>query len=199
MQQLTAFDPAAQSLIPELEEYCRQIEAIKRDAEDLLQGMSEEPFNWRQEAGRWSIAECFTHLNVTGNLYIHIIEKGIERGRSRRLLGKGPFRYGWFGNAFVRSAEPPVKIYVKAPKAFVPPPDQPMNLVVPEFFHIQERLLDCVRAANGIDLAKVKIQSPAWRWVRLSLGRGLALMPAHERRHLWQARYVKDDPNFPDS
>jgi hypothetical protein len=197
MQQLNADLAPAESLISELEDYRRQIEAIKRDAEDLLRGLSEEQFNWRQDAGRWSIAECLTHLNVTGNLYIPVIEKGIEHGRSRRLLGSGPFKYGWFGNAFVRSAEPPVKIYVKAPKAFVPPPDQPMSSVVPEFFQIQERLLACVRAANGVDLARVKIQSPAWRWVRLSLGRGLALMPAHERRHLWQARYVKDDPNFP--
>lgn len=196
MQQSKATGPATESLIPELEDYCRQFEAIKRDAADLLQGMSEAQFNWRQSPGRWSIAECLTHLNVTGNLYIPIIEEGIKRGRTRGLLSEGPFRYGWFNNWFVRFNEPPVKIKAKAPKAFVPPPDQPMGIVVPEFFEIQDRLLDCSRAANGVDLARVKIQSPATRLVRLSLGRGIALMAAHERRHLWKARQVKDDPGF---
>ena len=197
MQQSKATDPATRPLIPELEDYCRQFDAIKRDAEELLQGMSEAQFNWRQSTGRWSIAECLTHLNVTGNLYIPIIEEGIKRGRARGLLGEGSFRYGWFNNWFVRFNEPPVKTKVKAPKAFAPPPDRPMIVVVPEFFEVQERLIDCARAANGVDLAKVKIQSPAARLVRLSLGRGIALMGSHERRHLWQARQVKNDPGFP--
>jgi hypothetical protein len=34
-------------------------------------------------------------------------------------------------------------------------------------------------------------------WLRLPLGSGFALVVAHERRHLQQARNVVSDPAFP--
>lgn len=187
----------SESLIPELEEYARQVEAIKRDATDLVVELSEAQFNWRPEAGRWSIAECLTHLNVTARQYFPLIRAAIEQARARRQLSPGPFRHGFLGNWFVRSLEPPVKRRSKAPKVFVPPPDQPFASVVPEFMGVQEQLLLLVRDANGVDLARAKVRSPANRLIRLSLGQSLALLAAHERRHLWQARQVKDDPRFP--
>ena len=184
-------------LIPELEEYARQVEAIKRDATDLVVELSEAQFNWRPEAGRWSIAECLTHLNVTARQYFPLIRAAIEQARARHLLSAGPFRHGFLGNWFVRSLEPPVKRRFKAPKIFVPPPDQPFVSVVPEFMGVQEQLLRFVRDANGVDLARAKVHSPASRLIRISLGQSLALLAAHERRHLWQARQVKDNPRFP--
>jgi hypothetical protein len=35
------------------------------------------------------------------------------------------------------------------------------------------------------------------KWFTLSLGQYLALHAAHEQRHLWQARQIKEDPSFP--
>ena len=57
--------------------------------------------------------------------------------------------------------------------------------------------MDRLRQANGVDLAKARVQSPANRWVRLDLGAGFALMVAHERRHLWQAQQMTVRPDFP--
>ncbi len=33
--------------------------------------------------------------------------------------------------------------------------------------------------------------------IKLTLGEGIGLMTAHERRHLWQARMIMVDPAFP--
>ena len=52
----------------------------------------------------------------------------------------------------------------------------------------QVQYIDRLRQANGLDLARARVSSPVARWLRLSLGSGFALMAAHERRHLWQAR-----------
>jgi hypothetical protein len=41
------------------------------------------------------------------------------------------------------------------------------------------------------------VKSPAVSWIRLPLGSGFALMVAHERRHLWQARNVINETGFP--
>jgi hypothetical protein len=41
------------------------------------------------------------------------------------------------------------------------------------------------------------VQSPASHWIKISLNSGFALMAAHERRHLWQARRVLAAAGFP--
>jgi hypothetical protein len=185
------------SLIPELQGYQRQVEAIKQEANDLMIDITAEQFNWRPGPDRWSIAECLEHLNVTARLYFPVINEVITEALMRGLKSQGPFRYGWFGNFFLRSAEPPAKIRVKAPRRFVPPPDRPMSEVWPEFLIFQDRLIELISRANGVDLARIKVQIPATKLIKLSLGQSFGLVAAHERRHLWQARQVKIHPNFP--
>ena len=61
----------------------------------------------------------------------------------------------------------------------------------------QVQFIDRLRQANGLDLARARVSSPVSKWLRLSLGSGFALMAAHERRHLWQAREISETPGFP--
>jgi hypothetical protein len=185
------------SLIPELQEYCRQVEAIKQDAHELMDGVTKTQFNWRSGADRWSIAECLEHLNITARLYFPVINEMITQALLHGWRSQGPFRHGWFGNFFVRSVEPPPGMRFKAPRRFVPPPDRPLSEVWSEFIAFQDRLIELIGRANGVDLARVKVQIPATNLIKLSLGQSFRLVAAHERRHLWQARQVKADPGFP--
>jgi hypothetical protein len=187
----------SETLIPELQEYHHQIEAIRRDAEDLVAGLSEAQFNWRAAPGHWSVAECLAHLNATAQQYFPMISESIRQARDHGWLSQGPFRHGWLGAWIVRSMEPPVKMKFKAPAAFVPPPDQPMTKVVSEFMEYQNRLIQLLHEAGGVDLGRARVQSPATKLIRLSLGQGFGLITGHERRHLWQARQVINHPNFP--
>jgi hypothetical protein len=57
--------------------------------------------------------------------------------------------------------------------------------------------IDRLRQANGLDLSRARVRSPASKWLRMPLGSGFAVMTAHERRHLWQARRVTSSPGFP--
>jgi hypothetical protein len=97
----------------------------------------------------------------------------------------------------VRLVEPSPRRKFKVPKGYVPSSNRPYAHVVPTFFRLQEEFLDCLHKANGIDLSKAKVDNPVIKWFRLSLGQYLALHATHERRHLWQARRIKEDPNFP--
>ena len=183
--------------VAELEERASEIEKIKEQVKALTQQLSDEQFRWRPEAQSWSIAECLGHLNRTNKLYLPILERAIESGRAKGLTGHEPFRHGFLGNFFVRSIEPPPKRKFKAPKSFLPTSGQPREQVTAEFADMQERILSCVRAADGLHLGKIKIASPVTKLLRMSLGQGFALLTAHERRHLWQAQQVKNNPNFP--
>ena len=61
----------------------------------------------------------------------------------------------------------------------------------------QVQFVDRLRQANGLNLARAKVSAPTLRWLRFSLGSGFALMLAHERRHLWQARRVTQRADSP--
>jgi DinB superfamily len=184
-------DSSNTALIPELDEYRRQFEAIKQDASELLDGLTDEQFNRRESPGRWSIAECLVHLNVTGRLYLPFIEGAIKEARERQLVGEGPFRQGLLVNWLIRSTEPPAKLKFKAPKIFIPPPDQPLDKVRSDFMALQDALMALVNASNGLHLWRIKVTSPVSRLFKTSLGQCFAFHAAHERRHLWQARQVR--------
>ncbi len=182
---------------PELREYHRHFEAIMADTDDLLAHLTDAQFNWRPVPGRWSIAECLAHLNITGQMYLPRIDRRIREARERRAFSRGPFRHGLLGNLFVRAAEPPAKIKLKAPKLFAPLPEHLLVVVAPAFSSLHDQLFRLLRDADGIDLARVRVTSPVTRFLKLSLGQCFAFIAAHERRHLWQARQVRDDPHFP--
>ncbi len=184
-------------LIAELEKYYQQIEAIKQDAENLVHDLEEPQFNWRPEPNRWAIGDCFEHLNVTARLYWPILAQAINRARIEGILSPGPFKHSWLGNRFIGSLEPPPRIRFKAPRSFRPLANQPAAQVWTQFLSFQDRLLELIREANGVDLVRIKVQSPAFKFLKLTLGQAFAMTAAHERRHLWQARQVKEHPNFP--
>ena len=187
----------AQALVSELENYRQQFEAIRDDARQLIAGLTNKQFNWRQQPGSWSIAECLAHLNVTGQMFLPALVRQIKGARAEGRLSAGPYRHGFFGKIFVRGMEPPVKLKFKAPKLYAPLPEHLVAVVEPAFMSLQDQFIARLHDANGLDLGRVKVASPASRFIKISLGHAFALMAAHERRHLWQARLVRNDPNFP--
>jgi hypothetical protein len=63
----------------------------------------------------------------------------------------------------------------------------------------QDRLVERVRRADGLDLRRARRRSPILPIMKWSLGTMFALVLTHERRHIWQARQVRNEQRFPDS
>jgi hypothetical protein len=175
----------------ELEQYCTEFDQIRGQARQLTEGLNEERFNWRPQAGQWSIEECLAHLLIAGNWEIRAIEDAIGHAKAHRVTGAGPFRYGPFERLIVRKTEPPVKRKFTAPKHFRPLHGQPVTAVLPSFLHLQSQLTLLAQSAEGLDLARIKVPTPISRLIRLSLGMTFAQVAAHERRHLEQAWRVR--------
>jgi hypothetical protein len=190
---------ATGSLVPDLDDLREQIGRIAADARKLTADISERQFNWRPEPGKWSMAQCLGHLNAAGSLHVTQIEAGIRAAREKGLLSKGPYHHGFLGNYFVSLTEPPPKMKFKAPKIMAPPPAESPSTTIPTFFALQDQVQEQIRQANGVDLGRAKVSSPVAEWLRLTLGQSLALLAAHERRHLWQAWQIRNDPQFPSS
>ena len=166
------------------------IESFVPKARELYAALSPAAFVWRPSPGAWSVAECLDHLNVTNKLYVQQIEQALSAGRASGLLGSGPFRMGWVERTFVGSLEPPVKLRVKAPAKFKPVPGSSAEQIVAEWERTHTQLAELARASDGLHLTKIRIPSPGTSLLKFSLFAVYHLIPAHDRRHLWQASRV---------
>ena len=131
--QAAARDSSAHDLVVELEDYRIQIGQIKRRCEALVEGLGNEAFNWKPEERRWSICECFGHLNITAELYLPLIDRALAKSRSQGLLGDAPARRGLIGGWIVADqrrrkreelGSPSLRPNVasRPPRCFVPKP-----------------------------------------------------------------------------
>jgi DinB superfamily len=181
----------------ELDSYADQLLTIRQDATGLISGLSDAQFNWRPEPGRWSMAGCFDHLNLSAaTLFIPSIDAAIANGRAQGLKSNGPFVYSAFERWCVKTNDAPPKMRFKAPRRVQPAADKPIDAVRTEFLRWQDELGRRLREADGLDLRRASHKSPI-PLVKWSLGAYFQLMLAHERRHIWQARQVRQNPAFP--
>jgi hypothetical protein len=185
------------ALTPEIESLRAQFERLAADADALVRPLTDTQFRWRPSPESWSISDCIEHLNTVARLYLPSLDEGIADAIRRGLYAEGPFRYNWMGRLFVRLMEPPPPLRLRTPQAFVPPAPRSRAEIMAAFRAYQVQFVDRLRQANGLDLARARATSPASRWIRLPLGTAFALMTAHERRHLWQARRVMESEGFP--
>jgi len=179
-----------------------EIDANLSHAESLAAGLSHQQFNWRPDQASWSIGQCLSHLNIVDGQDLAPIREAIAGGKSRQLSGDGPFTYGFFSRQFVTSMEPPAKRKFKAPKNYVPPEEPDPQATLAEFRRISKDLRALAQSAAGLHLARVKTSMPALppllrAFVKMPLGARLELITAHDRRHLWQAEAVRNQPYFP--
>jgi hypothetical protein len=175
-----------------------EFEAAGAEAGGLFERLGDDAARFRPYAGAWSMAECLDHLNLAGRLYLHAIDGAIEDGRRRGLSGYRPYQPGFVERWIVRALDAPPLFRTKSPRSFRPSADvPPVSRSLPVFLLLQADFIDRLRRAEGIDLARVKVTSPASALVRLSLGGAFAATAAHQRRHLWQARQVRQAAGFP--
>ena len=185
------------SLAPEIGEFRKQFEQISADSDALVAPLSDEQFAWQPAPESWSVAQCIDHLNVTARQYLPMLDEGVADAIRRGLYSAGPYSYNWVGRLMVYLVEPTTRLRGKAPKAFQPAPGRPRHDVMAAFRAYQVQYVDRLRQANGLNLARARVASPVARWVRMPLGSGFAMMIAHERRHLAQARRVLSAEGFP--
>jgi hypothetical protein len=161
-------------------------------AHRIVDGLTLEQFNWSPAAERWSIAQCLAHLNISARLYADRMEAAICEGRDAGLLGAGPFHYGLLARMLARAVDPANHKKSRSPAKFVAPPGQTYDPrdVLQQFDAAGIRWERCLHEANGLNLARVKVRSPAAAWMRLPLGALFGIQAAHERRHLLQADAV---------
>jgi hypothetical protein len=183
----------------ELQGYGDQLLSIRQDATGLMSGVSDAQFNWQPAPGRWSMAGCFDHLNKSAaDMFLPVIDKAIAHARANGMKNNGPFAYPALERWAIKNNDAPAKMKFKAPNKFQPAPALPVEQVRADFLRLQDELLKRMHDADGLDLQRAKQVWPFWP-LKFTLGGLMLMMMSHERRHIHQAREVRQNPGFPSS
>lgn len=187
----------------ELRESLGELRAAGAEAEELTSGLTPEQLSWRPESDAWSIAECLDHLVRTGEAYLEVLDEAIEEGRGRGLRASGvsgDYRPSLVGRWLPGLLEPPPGLKIPAPRRIRPRPPEPGGddgHPIAAFLDLRQRLARRVGAADDLDIARIRVPSPFVPLLRFDLGSAFRVIAAHERRHLYQARRVREAEGFP--
>ena len=178
-------------MIFDLDQCAHEINEARRRAEAVVLGLTPEQLTTQPEAGKWSVAECILHLNVTASVMQSLMEDAIARAKRDNQVGTGPFKVGAKGRLLVWIAEPPPKFRIPAPPHLRPPAqiDNPLELL-PDFLKAQDEWERLIRESASLDLSKIKV-GKHFSPFRARFAAALPWMMAHQRRHLLQAENVK--------
>jgi hypothetical protein len=173
-----------------------ELDPNEQRARELVRGLAPVQMNWRAHAS-WSLAQCLDHLaqanaQVGGAMAAAL--EGAQSGQRQPTSGrKLPHWVAWW---FVRPLDPPYRLKFQAPQAVQPDLRQFGTEVLDVYFASHRYFRSVLRAGNGNNLNRIWFRRPVTGF-RLAIRNGLAIMAAHDRRHLWQAEQVKRQAAFP--
>jgi len=175
----------------ELGEVKQELLDARERARRLSEGVSDTLWATTPGPGRWSIAECVIHLNITSERFIPIVDDAIREGREMGVLATAPLRRDLVGWLLAKWLEPPYRMRSKTTAPFVPGRIEPMADVLERFDYLQGELLVRIDRAQGLPLERLRVVSPFNAKVRYNLYSAFRLLPVHQRRHLWQAENIR--------
>ena len=105
------------------------------------------------------------------------------------MTGFGPFGMGFLARALLWFVDPSsnVPVKVKTQKAFEPVGSKSVEEELARFVELQERLAKAVVAFDGLAIDKLKVSSPFEARLKYPVVGAIAIIAAHQRRHILQA------------
>src|SRR4051812_3419057 len=178
-------ETATLSLPSDLVAYLAELDRLDQHASVLAGGITDSQANWQPANGAgWSVAQCLQHIAVTTNAYLTALRPAVPQARTgHRELQPA----GWFSRFFLRKAEPPVSLRIKAPKKIRPASTINKSDAVRDFLDSNQQVRTFVRDTAHLDLCGIRFRNPFIPGLNFTVATGLLIINAHTRRHLWQA------------
>lgn len=172
---------------PQIDALLAALRETTRRAETLFAGKSTQQLSGCPDGKGWSATQCLAHLNLTNRAYLPLIDASLKEMKRQNLLGDGPFRMTWNARLLNWWLEPPSRL--RLPTApFAEPAGQLIpGQVLGEFGEVNELIAHQLDASRGFALDRVKMASPFAKNMQYNVYSAFVLIPAHNRRHLWQA------------
>ena len=175
------------------------LDDVAREARQTFGAFDARQLNWRPDAERWSVAQCFEHLLAANRLMFQAAEDALNGTAPRTVWRRLPLLPGVFGRLLVRSQSPgATRRYTASPKAQPAASDIAAD-VIQRFAEQQRAAVERLQTMDERDAARTIMTSPFASVITYSVLDGWRLVFAHDRRHFEQARRVTLSPGFPGS
>ncbi len=165
-----------------------ELAETSRRAHEIAARLENEQWRTRPAGDQWSVAECLIHLNMTSQAFLPLIKGALGKGRDRQVFRSTSARMDVVGRLLWLAVT--VRLPIKTTEPFVPVRVQPKDTVLSEFDGLQDQVIDCLDAAEELDLGTLRVVSPFDSRIKYNLYSCLRIIPAHQRQHLRQAEQV---------
>lgn len=186
-------------LPPHLRSILDDLEKSDQEARRIAGGLSDAQVNWQPRETAWSVAQCLDHLARANTVYAAALQEAVKANQAAKEPQRGPIQPGWCSRLFLRSLEPPPRGKLGAPKKIVPGSWIAGREALEAFLRSHEDVRAVIRDGAGLDLNRIRFHNPFIGFLRFTVGAGLLIIAAHDRRHLWQAERVRECAGFPKS
>ena len=176
---------------PQLANLNVQFDEISDLVQRLVKSILPDDMRLRPESEGWSIAECLEHLSLSSESFLQLIGDARHQARENHVFRTAPYKMDKMGRLLNWAMRPPARIKVRTSEKFKPNPILVHEEILPRFLSLQERLKAEIAAVDGIDLTRVKLNSPTAKRIKYNLFSCFVLIITHQRRHLWQAENAR--------
>lgn len=173
------------------------LDEVAGDAQATFGGLDGSQLNWRPDAARWSVAQCFEHLITSNRLMLQAAEDAMSHARPRTIWQRLPLLPAFYGRMLIRTQGPVVGRKFTSPPNSTPSASAIAADVIARFVEQHREIVARLQTIDEGHAARTIMTSPFIRVVTYSVLDGLRLVVAHDRRHVEQARRVTQSPGFP--
>jgi hypothetical protein len=175
----------------DLEAILQELDKSEVEARNLTEGLSDEQLNWQPNGGRsWSIAQCLDHLAKTNAVYTAAMVSATSSVPPGSRPRRGPIRPGWLERYFINAMDAPPRRKFSTNKKVLPRARKSGSEMVADFVASHDAVRSLIETSRELDLNRIRFKNPFVGFLRFTVGTGLLVIGAHDRRHLWQAREV---------
>lgn len=164
-----------------------QTEAIIQTVEEKFIALPDDNLNVRPAGDKWSMLECFEHLNLYSKYYLTALETAISnaaRSQPQEL------KYTWIGKKSIAMMHPSNTKKQKTFKKMVPAKSKLTRDVLATFLSDQQRILRMIEEAALLNVSKAVVPVEFFKLLKMNIAETLEFVIVHEQRHLLQAENI---------
>ena len=170
-----------------------QTHEIIRIVETKFQSLPDTQLNFKPSSDRWSILECFEHLNLYSQYYLKALETAISTATSSQPQ---EMKYTWIGKKSVTMMLPSNTKKQKTFKKMIPAKSKLTADVLATFLNDQQRILKMIEKASLLNVSKAVVPVEFFKLLKMNIAETLEFVVVHEQRHVIQAENVlKNNPS----
>lgn len=141
---------------------------------------------WKPDESSWNAFEVAEHVWIMNEAYLQALDEAMLRADQTDETER--FRPGLFARLFISLVSPDPKFKVKTIAATTPAPGSADRNSIRGLADQQDRLLDVISKADGVNLNATRLTSPFSSLIRFTIGEALTVIVMHQLRHMQQIR-----------